>query len=267
MKNKWMVLVLISSLLAPAAGLADDFSEKGRVVHNKYQQAVVTIQLVIKSKISMSGMTPQSNESRQEVTGTVINPAGLVVVSLSAIDPSQLVQNVVGGDRIKMESELADLKILMNDGTEAPAEVVLRDKDLDLAFIRPKTKPAAPMTALDLSQSGKAEILDPVMALNRLGNAAGRAYSASAERISAIVQRPRLFYIPDANMTTSALGSPAFTMDGKVLGIFVMRALKASGAGSSPLGQNPNYTGIIIPAADVLKAASQVPEAGKETKE
>src|SRR2546422_4160959 len=37
-----------------------------------------------------------------------------------------------------------------DDGTEIPAEIVLRDRDLDLAFIRPKTKPANPMPAVDL---------------------------------------------------------------------------------------------------------------------
>ena len=46
------------------------------------------------------------------------------------------------------------MKILLDDGTEVPAEIVLRDKDLDLAFIRPKAKPASPMTSVDLTKSG-----------------------------------------------------------------------------------------------------------------
>ena len=41
-----------------------------------------------------------------------------------------------------METEVNDIKILLEDGAEVPAEIVLRDKDLDLAFIRPKAKPA-----------------------------------------------------------------------------------------------------------------------------
>src|SRR2546423_15605794 len=111
-----------------------------------------------------------------------------------------------GGDdesKFKMDTELSDIKILSDDGGEVPTEVVLRDKDLDLAFIRPKAKVAAPMEALDLTTPGKAEILDQVLSLNRLGNAAGRAYAASLERISAIVQKPRLFYIPDTSMTST----------------------------------------------------------------
>jgi S1-C subfamily serine protease len=253
---------------------ADEIAEKGRALFKKNQHAVVTVQIVLKSKFSVSGRGGQSNESRQDVTGTVVDPSGLTVLSLSAVDPGQLIQNMMSGasddeSKFKMETELSDVKILLEDGTEVPAEVVLRDKDLDLAFIRPKVKLTAPMAALDLTKSARAEILDQVITLNRLGNAAGRAYSASVERISAIVQRPRLFYVPDASMTTTALGSPAFTLDGKALGIFVMRSLKGkSGGGMGVFGGQPeNLTGIILPADDIVKAAKQVPAVVEEKKE
>jgi hypothetical protein len=162
----------------------------------------------------------------------------------------------------------------LEDGSELPAEVVLRDKDLDLAFIRPKTKPASSMPALDLTQSGQAQVLDQVVALNRLGQAASRAYAASLERISAIVQRPRLFYVPDSTVTATGVGCPAFTLDGKLLGIFVLRTTKAQAGGGfmSMLNfQQDNFAGIIVPAADILKAAKQAlevkPEAKPETAE
>ena len=64
-------------------------AEKGRAIFQKYQHAVVTVQIVVKSKISMAGADGQSNESRQEVTGTVIDPSGLTVLSLSATDPGR----------------------------------------------------------------------------------------------------------------------------------------------------------------------------------
>ena len=252
---------------------ADELADKGKAIFKKNQHSVVTVQLVLKSKISMPGMGGQANESRQDVTGTVMDPGGLTVLSLSATDPGQLLQNMMSGSdedsRFKMETELSDVKILLDDGTEVPAEVVLRDKDLDLAFIRPKTKLATGIAALDLTKSGRAEMLDQVIALNRLGKAAGRAYSASVERVAAIVQRPRLFYVPDASMTTTTLGAPAFTLDGKPLGIFVMRSLKGrSGGGMGMFSfQSDNVTAIIIPADDVLKAVKQVPAVAEEKKE
>jgi len=169
--------------------------------------------------------------------------------------------------RFKMETELSDVKILLDDGTELPSEVVLRDRDLDLAFIRPKTKVTTALSDLDLTKSAKADILDQIVTLNRLGNAAGRAYAASVERISAIVTRPRLFYVPDASMTTTTLGAPAFTLEGKPLGIFVLRAMKSKGGGGGGLFnmQPENVAGIILPADEVVKAAKQAPAVGADT--
>jgi S1-C subfamily serine protease len=252
--------------LVSASCFADEMAEKARAVFKIHQHAVVTVQLTLKSKLSMPGAGGQSSESRQDVTGTVIDPSGLTVLSLSATDPAQLLQTIVGGasddeSRFRMESELSDVKILLDDGSDVPAEVVLRDRDLDLAFIRPKTDAATPMAALDLKNSGKAQVLDQVVALNRLGSAAGRAYSAALVRITAVVPRPRLFYVPDSSLATASLGAPAFTIDGKVLGIFVMRSTKArSSANFGMFSLQPdNLTGIIVPAEDILKAARQAP--------
>jgi hypothetical protein len=266
-------LVLLLLVLSHNTSLADDLAEKGRAIFKKNQHVVLTVQLVIKSKFSVGGLGNQSNESRQDVTGTVLDPSGLTVLSLSVTDPGQMMQEIVSGmadedAKFKMETELSDIKMLLEDGTEVPAEVVLRDKDLDLAFIRPKAKLVTPLQALDFNNSGKAELLDQVIALNRLGGAAGRAYAASIERVSAVVERPRLFYVPEATMTQTTLGSPAFTLDGKVLGLFVTRSLKQKGNGTGFFGisQPEPATAIVIPADAVLKAAKQAP-AVPETKE
>ena len=264
-------------LLAVAIGFfagtfanAEDFSEKGRAIFNKNRTSVVTVQLVLKTRFSMSGGPGQSSETRQDVTGTVLDSSGLIVLSLTATDPALLMQAMSGGEddsKFKVETELTDAKILLDDGTEVPAQIVLRDKDLDLAFLRPKAKLASPMTALDFSSPGKAEVLDQVITLNRLGKAAGRAYAASVERIAAIVSKPRLFYVPDSSRTTTGLGSPAFTIEGKPLGILVMRATKGKGGGMGMFGgQGENVTGIFVTADDVMKAAKQAPAQAAEEK-
>jgi S1-C subfamily serine protease len=264
-----LLWVLLAS--SPVSARADELSDKGRAIFKKNQHTVVTVQLVLKSKVSFGGRGGEANESRQDVTGTIVDPSGLAVLSLSATDPTALLQNMMSGlsdsdSKFKMESELSDVKILLDDGTEVPAEVVLRDKDLDLAFIRPKAKLATPMNALDLNNASKADILDQVITLNRLGSAAGRSYSAAIERISAVVQKPRLYYIPDSTMTTTTLGAPAFTLDGKALGIFVMRSTKSKGGGGMGMfGMQPeNVTSIIVPVADISKALKQVPAVGEQ---
>jgi len=255
--------LIAAALLLGLAGAtvpsrATELAEKGREIFNQNQHAVVTVQVVLKVSYAGAG---KSSETRQDLTGTVVDPSGLTVLALSACDPSEMYQRMMGeqASQYKLETEVTDLKILLADGTELPAEIVLRDKDLDLAFIRPKTKPGSPMAAVDLSKSALAQLLDEVITLNRLNSAAGRAYAASVERISAVIQKPRTFYIPDSNMTSTTLGSPAFALDGKLVGVFVMRAVTAKGGG----GRNyrENMTSIILPAADILKAAKQAPEA------
>lgn len=256
---------LLAAALTPAATCADELADKGRAIFSKNRQAVVTVQLVLKNKFSGAGMAPiPAQEAKSDATGTVIDPSGLTVASLAATDPGQLLQNMMSAiserdPRLKMETELTNLKLLLEDGVEVPAEIVFRDKDLDLAFIRPKTKPAAPMAAINLAGAGKAEILEQLIALNRLGNAAGRAYAAAEERVAAVVQQPRLFYIPQTSTTPTTFGCPAFTLDGKPLGIFLMRSLKGKGAMTMLNMQPENVTGIILPASEILKAAAQVP--------
>jgi len=196
---------------------------------------------------------------------------------LSSTDPTGLLQGIMssfggfGGDdeeslKLKMESEVTDVKLLSADGTEMPAEIVLRDKDLDLAFIRPKSKPATPMSALDLSNSTKVDVLDEVVAINRLGKVAGRAHAAAIERINAVVRKPRLFYVPGGNATMTGHGSPAFTPDGKVVGLFVMRSVKSGGGSMGLFSMQGGITSIILPAEDVKKIAAQAPAAKEEAK-
>lgn len=224
----------------------------------------------MKTRMSFGGMGDQDSESKFDLTGTVVDPGGLTVVSFVATDPSSLYRAYLesAGDednRLKLETQLTGVKILLDDGTELPAEVALRDKDLDLAFIRPKTKPAQPLPAVDLARAGQADVLDQVITLNRLGQAAGRAYAVSVERISAVVRKPRLFYIPDSTMTTTTLGSPAFLPDGRLLGIFVLRSVRTDSSETSPF--NPmagGQTSIILPAEHVLKVAKQALEAADE---
>ena len=263
LKSRIPVLVALTLALTFAAR-ADEVSEKGREIFKKQQKVVVTVQIVQKVTYASGGRTGEPRENKQDVTSTVIDSSGLAVLALSASDPSEMIKRMYPD--YKVEVEVSDVKILLDDGTEIPAEIVLRDKDLDLAFIRPKAKQTSPMPAVDLAKSSPAQVLDSVFTINRLGRAAGRAHAASVERITAVVQKPRTFYIPDSTMTATGLGSPVFALDGNIVGIMVMRAISSGGASAGSSRQD-NATSIILPAEDVLKAAKQAPEAkGEETK-
>jgi S1-C subfamily serine protease len=250
------LVLLLAAFHAPLR--ADEVAGQGRDIFKKNQRAVVTVQVVLKTSYSGGERSSTPTESKQDITGTVVDPSGLTVVALSSADPSETYR-IISDEYSKFEMEVSDVKILLEDGTEIPAEIVLRDKDLDLAFIRPKTRLESPMTAIDLSKSATAQVLDQVITLNRLNRAAGRGYAASVERISAVIQKPRTFYIPDSTMTSTGLGSPVFALDGKVLGMVVTRAVSAKGAGRSAM--RDSMTTIILPAEQILKGAKQAPDA------
>jgi S1-C subfamily serine protease len=250
---------------------ADELAEQGRQVLDQYKKSVVTINLVIKQQFSMSGFGSQDQESKEEVTGTVIDPSGLTVVALSTTDPTSMIQSMMemsGEDTqgFQMTSNVTDLKILMDDGSEIPGQIVLRDKDLDLAFIRPTDPLAEPIPSLDLANTGTPEILDPVFTITKLGRVAGREYAVSIERINSVVTRPRTYYIPGNDPTQTGLGSPTFTADGKIVGIFVMRTVKGAGAGMMSMmrGMSDTSMAIIVPAGDIAEIAAQAPEKGEE---
>ena len=167
----------------------------------------------------------------------------------------------------KMETEIKSVDILTAGGDEIPAEIVLRDKDLDLAFLRPKQKTDKPFAALDLSKSGAPAQLDPVVAISRLGRVANRAYGALLDRIEAVVEKPRTFYVPaGGGMSESSLGAPVFTLDGNLIGILVLRTIRASSSSMMGMmgmmggGGSDNAVMIIMPASDVLEVAAQAPE-------
>ena len=113
---------------------------------------------------------------------------------------------------------------------------------------------SSPMAYVDLENSGTAELLDNVVALNRLGHVANRVHSAAFERIEAVIEKPRRFYIAGDDPTSSSQGSPVFTQDGKILGIFVLRTVRSAG---TQMGNNAKI--IIIPASDILEGALQAP--------
>ena len=252
------LLAAILTLAAWSASAGED-EQKARAVLEKQRQAVVTVRMVIKQKLGLSGGAPEENEFKDEASGTVISPEGLTVMALSSTDPARVYTSMMSGlqdSQMQMETELASIKIMLADGSEVPAEVILRDNELDLAYIRPIEKPANPFVCVDLANAAPAELLDKLVTLNRLGKVANRVYALSFTSIEAVADKPRTIYFP----TNGVGGTPAFTLDGKIVGVFVVRTVKDSENGHSSLFSNDqNIATILLPAGDVLEGAKQAP--------
>ena len=262
------VLALAVALVAigvPALSAQDDRAAAREIV-KKWKNAIVTVRVVLKMRVSVGGREMQSMDESVETVGTVIDPSGLTVLSLGALNPGAMMNKMMGGgsgsgqERMEFGSEPSDVKLRLPDGKELPARIVLRDEDLDLAFLRPTSKPDKPLVSINLADEGKPSILDPVVVLTRLGRVGGWAPGASLQTIGAIIEKPRTFYVIESG---DALGTPAFTSSGKIVGLLTMRSVQSGRpgmfsmvGGSAALGLLP----VILPAADVREIAQQAPE-------
>ena len=251
-------LLMAGLLLAPVSA-AQSIAETGRRLLDENKQAVVTMRVVIETQMSGPGFGSDRRENTAEITGTIISPDGLIVTSLSQTDPASLMRGMGGrSPDFSIESTLTDIQVMFEDGTELSAEEVLRDPDLDLSFLRLVDRPEQPLHFIDLDSGATAELLDQAVVINRLGRVASRTYSASIETVEAIVERPRTFYIPGRQDTRSGLGSPAFTADGKPLGLILVRTISGASGGFQASGRGDTMTPVILPGRDILEAAEQV---------
>jgi hypothetical protein len=251
---------------APAA-TAPNAAATGRDILEKNKAAVVTVRLVINQQYSMPGSGSQKQESRQEITGLIVDPSGLTAVSLSETDPSSLIRRMYGARArdIQFESTVTDAKLILSDGTEVPAKIVISDRDLDLAFLRPITAPAAPLPAVNLDQAAQPQLLDEILILSRLGRVAGRAYGAAIDRVQAVIERPRKFFVPVGADPSGGLGSPVFAMDGNIVGLTLLRSIEVEGGGGNAMQQGTLV--IVVPAADIKDAAAQAPSVEEAAKQ
>jgi hypothetical protein len=259
-------LVVVITLVPARA--QNDARGGARDVVKKWHAAVVNVRVVLKTRTSMAGRELQSSDDTVEGIGTVIDPSGLVVMSLGVLNPGGMMTKLMGtmggggGDQ-KMEftSEPTDLKVRLPDGREIPAKIALRDEDLDLAFLRPVTALDKPLVAVNLAQAATPVLLDQVVVLSRLGRVGGWAAGAALHDIGAIIERPRTFFVLATPATN--IGVPAFMPDGRIVGLLTVRQIDAGRAGMMSMMGGTESLGllpVILPAADVLEISKQARE-------
>ncbi|UCD83813.1 MAG: trypsin-like peptidase domain-containing protein [Deltaproteobacteria bacterium] len=262
-------LICLTCWVSPAR--ADKEAKAARKIIGKWEDTVITVKMVIKERMIMEGREMNRGENKTEATATVIDPSGLAVLPLFLTDPSRISKifsegqfGMEGASGFNWDSEITDLKVLLSDGKEVPARIVLRDRDLDLAFVHPSEKLTKPIPALDLSKDAKPDILDRIVVLTRLGKVANRVPSVCLDRIQAVVKKPRTFYVPGPTAMDAGLGAPVFSSDGKVIGILMLRILPSKGTGIGNLFSGVSGMGmlpIVLPAEDIMEVGKQALEA------
>src|SRR5690606_38187479 len=126
--------------LAHAVPEAD--AAAGRAVLQRYADAIVGVELVVTLKLKQGDREAPPREQRIEVNGTVISASGLTVTSLAAVDPQSTIEAMRGPGPYRnvevLDSDFKEVKLRLANGEEVPARFVLKDSDLDLAFMAPE---------------------------------------------------------------------------------------------------------------------------------
>jgi S1-C subfamily serine protease len=257
-----IALLLASLMVVPGFAQTPDQRAAMRDVSKQWQAAIVNVRVSLKVRMSMGGREVQSMDDTVEAVATVIDPSGLTVMSLSSLDPGAMMSRIMGAaaqgdEKMSIASEPTDVRIRLADGKELPASIVLRDQDLDLAFIRPTAKPVAPLTAISLRDAGTPQVLEDLVVLGRLGRVGGWAPSAMVYGVAAIMARPRTFFVLNGPAGT---GMPAFQANGRIVGLLTIRQIdpgRMSMFGMMGGTEGAGVIAVVLPAADVLEIAAQ----------
>lgn len=253
--NKIKFATAFLFLTAVAMLPAKDMTGAKKIFADK-QDAVIWLTGVAKISVSASGLADDMpNIPDEEVKvmslATIVSPDGYVVTMLSELDPAAGIKNKVvetesGSLKINATSEMKELKAIMPDGTEIPAELVMKDAKLDLAVVRINTssKEASGTVfhPVDLNACTNGLILDDVVTLTRMPEIFNRVPAVGLGHICMITKKPRVFILA----TGAVGGCPTFTTDGKLVGITTGRTMDGEVVDEA-----------IIPAADVLEVLEQ----------
>src|SRR5262249_42069064 len=167
----------------------------------------------------------------------------------------------------KFDSDITQTTMILQDGTEVDADVVLKDADLDLAFVRPRKTQT--FDSIPLKPRGKPlEALEDIFVIDRLERSENRVTALNIGMIQAVVKGPRVFYIANQELSASSQGCIALDAEGNTVGLFVGKQKQSSGdKGMAALmsmmagGGISASIQIIRPIEDVLEDATQAKEA------
>lgn len=238
-------LALTTALLAPlpsrVAAATEAEAATGRALVKRYADTIVSVELVVVVKTG-GERGSQSREVKRETNGTMIAGNGLTVTSLSLIDP----RAAAGGRAAEgPETEFKEVKLRLADNSEVAAQVILKDSDLDLAFIAPESAAAAAghtFAFVRLEEAAEATVLGNYYEITRMPKTLQRTPIVQMSTVVGMIERPRRFVL----VTEQTPGCPVFDAQGKVLGISVYY--------SSGGRQVAN---MILPAGDVADMAKQ----------
>lgn len=228
--------------------MADPIADYEKLAKEK-APAFVTVKYVLK----MEGAFEDS-EDEEETTGTMIDPKGLVLCGNSTLG---------GGFGRYGSARPTDIKVLVGKDTEGlPAKLLARDSELDLAWIQIQQPGRQDFAHVDFGKAVVPKVGQRLLGLRKMGKYFDRAIVLTEGRVAGRTRKPRELLVPSGDLQL-APGLPVFDEDGSVVGVLVLQ-MPTDADGGEVLGfrsgvQN-GLGGLILPAAEVVKATKQARE-------
>jgi hypothetical protein len=273
------LVIGVCTVLAAGRLKAEDrqMIDSARKILKANRNAMVGVNAIAKIQIKAAGGGGGEREMKIECTSLVIDGSGLAVTSLTNLNPQTVLRGMRvnrrgGGEapaEVTFECELSGIKMRLPDGTELPARVLLKDEDLDLAFVGPNDPLSGEnkkkISAVSLEASKPAEVLDTIVELGRTGKDFNYAPAVQIGHIAAVLSKPRTCYLG----ATSGLGTPVFGEQGKLTGLVTRLVLAEKESDGDTLsnalrGQAGGMSRIILPTAEIVKLVDQAKEAAKK---
>lgn len=253
--NRLLALCLLTVGSFAFAGTADTPAEAtARVLHRKLGDAVVLIRATVSVTVTPGDQPAQTRDRTFEQLGTVVSADGRVLLSATSIDPAAVmdgrtVNTPAGPMKLAATSQVKEAFIVLADGTEIPAKVVLKDKDLNLALVAPVAAGTETFVPVDVAASDTVEPVDEVVVLGRMDKSFNRVAKVEIDAVAAVVAKPR----PLISIHINATGCPVFSVAGKFVGITSGKIDAASDGDAEGVSMEP----VVIPAATVQKFLAQ----------
>lgn len=253
LSSVFTVAAVFSSLVAtgasaPVGPAASSPSEQAQspyaAVAAAATPAIVNIKFVMHYD---AGGGDQSEES--EVHGVIIDPAGIVLISSASM---------FGYEGMGVQVRPQDIKILVGDDTAGlDAEVLMRDRERDLAWLRITDEVAEPLASINFAEGAKATLGQTMLQVWKLDKFFDLAPYVSAGKVASIVSKPRDLFIASGEIS---MGLPVFDESGRPLGFGVLQLPteeELSAMGGSNMYTNMIFARTILPASAVHEATKQ----------
>lgn len=214
-----------------------------------HANCVTWVSATVRVEVSAGGRSMPPQEQKLEALGTIIAEDGLTVLSLSRVDPTATLLSRIRTPGGSVNVNYTEVLLLMQDGTEVPAKLLLKDTDLDLAYVLPikkKGEKHQKRTFSHVPRSSKTKDplpLDEVVSLGKLGRNLYRQSTLRKGWVNAVIEKPRKYFV----IENTAPGTPVFDKEANWLGIVVYK-----------MDRGRPSSIVTLPADDIDEIAEQV---------